>query len=128
MKKIQTLTLAIFLTSALSIGTVGAHENTGASMNATTGSTSINTNSNVNNFGAYGTNTGTISSPAASPNTRLNQAGYGTGMNTYSTNSNSVRAYDTATSRSNASNWGWLGLIGLLGLAGMRSRNNVGER
>jgi MYXO-CTERM domain-containing protein len=133
MKKIQTLTLAIFLTSALSIGTVGAHENSVTGMDATTGSTSINTQSNVNNYGAYGTNTGTISSPAASPSTRLNQAGYSTGINsystnTYSTNSNSVRAYDTANSGSNASNWGWLGLIGLLGLAGMRSRNHAGER
>lgn len=125
MKKVQTLTLAILLTSALSFGTVGAHENTGVGMNSSTGSTSINTNSNVNNYGAYGTNTGTISSPPASPSTKLNQANYGTGINSYS---NSIRAYDTANSGSNASNWGWLGLLGLIGLAGKRSRNNVSER
>ncbi|CAH1192545.1 hypothetical protein PAECIP111891_00353 [Paenibacillus allorhizoplanae] len=128
MKKIQTLTFAILLTSALSFGTVGAHENAGVGMNSPTGSTSINTNSNVNNYGPYGTNTGTISSPPASPSTRLNQTNYGTGLNTYSTNSNTIRAYDTVNSGSNASNWGWLGLLGLIGLAGMRSRNNVGER
>ncbi|KRF03396.1 hypothetical protein ASG89_23450 [Paenibacillus sp. Soil766] len=117
MKKIQTITLAVLLTSALSLGTVGAHENTGAGINASTGSTSINTN-------RYGT----ISSPAASPSNTLNQANYGTGLNSYSSNSNSIRAYDTANTGSDASNWGWLGLIGLLGLAGLRSRNHAGER
>ncbi|WP_157257005.1 WGxxGxxG family protein [Paenibacillus sp. Soil750] len=124
MKKVQTLTFAILLTSALSFGTVGAHENAGVGMNS---STSINTNNNVNNYSPYGTNTGTISSPPAFPSTKLNQTNYGTGLNSYSTN-NSIRAYDTANSGSNASNWGWLGLLGLIGLAGMRSRNNVGER
>ncbi|OAS14839.1 WGxxGxxG family protein [Paenibacillus oryzisoli] len=119
MKKFQTLTLAVLLTSTLSLGTVGAHDNTGARMNSTTG---------TNNYGAYSTSTGTISSPAASPSDTLNQTNYGTSLNSYSNNLNAIRAYDTSNTGSDASNWGWLGLIGLIGLAGLRSRNHSEER